>query len=176
MLSPLSSQMSTRKAKCVLVFMDKSDSTRPGPPVFIPHAVAARRLSRLLRTLPAQPGRQAARWSRLAARDQTRRLPDAGAPRRGRRLVYKMKSACVTVVASPMPTRRIVPPTFQIERIIHPQENVVPLHSAAPSKYQIGKGRRGDTRQMHDRGGGKNRSSAPVCIDIERTAGGVGDV
>ena len=31
MLSPVSSQMSTRKAKWVLVFMDKSDSTRPGP-------------------------------------------------------------------------------------------------------------------------------------------------
>jgi hypothetical protein len=30
----------TRRAKCVLVFMDKSDSTRPGPLVFIPHVVA----------------------------------------------------------------------------------------------------------------------------------------
>jgi hypothetical protein len=31
MLSPVSSQMSIRKAKCVLVFMGKSDSTRPRP-------------------------------------------------------------------------------------------------------------------------------------------------
>jgi len=31
MLSPVPSQMSTRKAKYVLVFTDKSDSTRPGP-------------------------------------------------------------------------------------------------------------------------------------------------
>src|SRR5262245_49249816 len=83
MLSPLSSQMSTRKAKCVLVFMDKSDSTRPGPLVFIPHVVSSRSLPRLLRTLPAQPSRQAARWSRLAARDQARRLPDADAARCG---------------------------------------------------------------------------------------------
>jgi hypothetical protein len=30
------SQTSTRKAKYVLLFMDKSDSTRPGPLVFIP--------------------------------------------------------------------------------------------------------------------------------------------
>jgi hypothetical protein len=35
MLLPVSSQMSTRKAKCVLVFMGKPDSTRPGPLVFI---------------------------------------------------------------------------------------------------------------------------------------------
>src|SRR5262249_885105 len=62
MLSPVSSQMSTRKAKCVFVFMGKSDSTRPGPPVFIPHAVASRLLSRLLRALPSQPSRQAAHW------------------------------------------------------------------------------------------------------------------
>jgi hypothetical protein len=34
MLSPTSSQMSMRKEKCGLVFMGKSDSTRPGPPVF----------------------------------------------------------------------------------------------------------------------------------------------
>ena len=31
MLSPVVSQISTRKAKSVLVFLDKSDSTRPGP-------------------------------------------------------------------------------------------------------------------------------------------------
>src|SRR5262249_224092 len=41
MLSPVSSQMSTRKAKCVLVFMDKSDSTCPGPALFISHVVAS---------------------------------------------------------------------------------------------------------------------------------------
>jgi hypothetical protein len=35
MVVPVSSQMSTRKAKCVLVFMGKPDSTRPGPLVFI---------------------------------------------------------------------------------------------------------------------------------------------
>jgi ATP-dependent DNA ligase len=34
MLSPVSSQMSTRKAKCVLVFMGKSASTRPRPELF----------------------------------------------------------------------------------------------------------------------------------------------
>jgi hypothetical protein len=34
--------MSTRKAKCVLVFMDKSDSTCPGPQLFIPHVAASR--------------------------------------------------------------------------------------------------------------------------------------
>src|SRR6516165_7823478 len=83
MLSPVKSQMSTRKAKCVLVFTDKSDSTRPGPLVFIPHVVASRSLPRLLRALPAQPSRETARWGWVAARDQTRRLPNAGAPRRG---------------------------------------------------------------------------------------------
>ena len=41
-------------AKCVLVFIDKSESTRPGPPVFIPYDVASRSLPRLLRALPAQ--------------------------------------------------------------------------------------------------------------------------
>src|SRR5262249_57577168 len=88
MLSPASSQMSTRNGKCVFVFMGKSDSTRPGPPVFIPHVVASRSLPRLLRALPAQPSRQAARWEGLAARDQARRLPDAGASRRGGRAAF----------------------------------------------------------------------------------------
>jgi hypothetical protein len=46
--------MSTRKAKCVLVFMDKSDSTCPGPQLFIPHVAASRSLLRPLRALPAQ--------------------------------------------------------------------------------------------------------------------------
>ena len=40
-----------------------------------------RNLPRLLRALFAQPGRQAARRGWLAARDQARRLPHAGAPR-----------------------------------------------------------------------------------------------
>jgi hypothetical protein len=31
-----------RKAKCVLVFMGKSDSTRPRPEVFVPRFVASR--------------------------------------------------------------------------------------------------------------------------------------
>src|SRR5262249_10699278 len=48
MLLPVSSQMSTRKAKCVLVFMDQSHSTCPGPLLFIPHVVASRSLPRLL--------------------------------------------------------------------------------------------------------------------------------
>jgi hypothetical protein len=61
--------------------MDKSDSTRPGPLVFIRHVVASRSLPRLLRALPAQPSREAARWGWVAARNQARRLPDAGAPR-----------------------------------------------------------------------------------------------
>src|SRR5262245_6208551 len=34
--------------------MGKSDSTRPGPLVFIPHAVASRSLPPLLRALPAR--------------------------------------------------------------------------------------------------------------------------
>src|SRR5262249_47166656 len=34
-------QTSMRKAKCVLVFMDKSHSTRPGPLVFITHPLRA---------------------------------------------------------------------------------------------------------------------------------------
>ena len=50
--------------------MDKSDSTRPGPLVFIPYAVASRLLPRLLRALPAQPSREAAFWGWMAARDQ----------------------------------------------------------------------------------------------------------
>src|SRR6516165_9521846 len=73
-----------RKAKLVLVFIGaKSDWTGPRPALFIPHVVASRSLSRLLRALPAQPSREAARWGRVAARDQTRRLPNAGAPRWG---------------------------------------------------------------------------------------------
>jgi hypothetical protein len=42
-------------AKCVLVFTDKSDSTRPGPLVFIRHVVACRKFppNWLHRTLPA---------------------------------------------------------------------------------------------------------------------------
>src|SRR5262245_40545672 len=38
------------------------------------HVVASARLSRLLSALPAEPSREAARWGRVAARDQTRRL------------------------------------------------------------------------------------------------------
>jgi len=45
----------------------KSDSTRPGPPVFIATG-ASRSLPRLLRALPAQPSREAARRYRLAER------------------------------------------------------------------------------------------------------------
>jgi hypothetical protein len=60
-------RLSTRKAKCVLVFMDKSDSTCPGPLVFIPHVVASRSLPRLLRALLAQPSREAPRWGRVLA-------------------------------------------------------------------------------------------------------------
>jgi bifunctional non-homologous end joining protein LigD len=52
--------MSTRKAKWVLVFMGKFDSTRPGPALFICHVVASRRLPRLLRALSTQPSREAA--------------------------------------------------------------------------------------------------------------------
>src|SRR5262249_37290943 len=50
------------------------DWTGPRPALFIPHVVASRSLSRLLRALPAQPSREAARWGRVAARNQTRRL------------------------------------------------------------------------------------------------------
>jgi hypothetical protein len=39
-----------------------ADSTRAGPLVLIPHVVVSRRLPRLLRALPAQPSREAARW------------------------------------------------------------------------------------------------------------------
>src|SRR5262245_50693159 len=64
MLLPVSSQMSTRKAKCVLVVIGaKSDWTGPRPALSIPHVVASRSLPRLLRALPAQPSRQAARWA-----------------------------------------------------------------------------------------------------------------
>jgi ATP-dependent DNA ligase len=45
-----------------LGFLDKSHSTCPGPLLFIPHVVASRSLSRLLRALPTQPSRQATRW------------------------------------------------------------------------------------------------------------------
>jgi len=55
-------------AKAVrFVFMGKSDSTRPGPPVFIAHAAASRSLPPLLRALPAQPSREAERRYGLAA-------------------------------------------------------------------------------------------------------------
>jgi hypothetical protein len=60
------SQMSTRKAKCVLVFMGKSDSTRPRPALFIRHVVAYPPL-RLHRTLPAIPRRPTAQRSRLVS-------------------------------------------------------------------------------------------------------------
>src|SRR5262249_17898189 len=39
------------KGECVFVFMGKSDSTRPGPPVFIPYAAASRSLPRFLGAL-----------------------------------------------------------------------------------------------------------------------------
>src|SRR5262249_24243851 len=52
----------------------------PRPALFITHVVASRSLPRLLRALPAQPSREAPRWGRMAARNQTRRLSDAGAP------------------------------------------------------------------------------------------------
>jgi hypothetical protein len=52
--SPESSQMSTRKAKCVLVFIGaKSNWTGPRPALFIPHVVVSRSLPRLLRALLA---------------------------------------------------------------------------------------------------------------------------
>jgi hypothetical protein len=54
-LPPVLSQMSTRKAKCVLVFTDKSDSARPGPLVFIPHVVASRFPTSASPACPAQP-------------------------------------------------------------------------------------------------------------------------
>jgi hypothetical protein len=57
----------------------------PAPPRYLYlHVVASRSLSRLLRALPAQPSRQAARWGWVAARDQTRRVsyyrPDPRVP------------------------------------------------------------------------------------------------
>src|SRR5262245_49266559 len=72
MLLPVSSQMATRKVKCVLVFMGaKSYWTGPRPALFIPHVVASRSLPRLLRALPAQPSREAARWGRWAIRPRS---------------------------------------------------------------------------------------------------------
>jgi hypothetical protein len=71
------SQMSTRKAKCVLVFIGQvSDSTRPGPLVFIPHVVASRvPLPKPCRAHPYKGWRNAAHHSgcvRLYGRDQQR--------------------------------------------------------------------------------------------------------
>src|SRR5262245_7003942 len=82
MLSPVSSQMSTRKAKCVLVFTDKSDSTHPGPLVFIPDVVAYPPTTfRLHRTLPSIFRRASAERSRLDPRDQARRVSTDGSAR-----------------------------------------------------------------------------------------------
>jgi bifunctional non-homologous end joining protein LigD len=70
------------EGKVRLGFHGQVDSTRAGPLVFYP-MFAPRLLPRLLRTVPAQPSREAARWGRVAARDQTRRFPNAGPPRWG---------------------------------------------------------------------------------------------
>jgi hypothetical protein len=57
------------------------------------HVVASRSLPRLLRALPAQPSHEAARWGWVAARDQTRRLPNACAPRCGERAAFHPQRA-----------------------------------------------------------------------------------
>src|SRR5262245_28574517 len=50
-LLPVSSQISMRKAKWVLLFMYKSDSTRPGPALSIAHVGPLRLLQRLRGTV-----------------------------------------------------------------------------------------------------------------------------
>src|SRR5262245_15335670 len=107
MLLPVSSQISTRKAKWVLVFIGaKSDWTGPRPALFIPHVVASRSLPRLLRAVPAQPSRETARWGRLAARDQARRIPDARAPGWGGRAAFHPQRARLDRTLPPDRPRR----------------------------------------------------------------------
>jgi hypothetical protein len=64
-----------------LGFQDKSHSTCPGPLLFIPHVVASRSLPDFCEPCLPSSARQAPRWGRVAARNQTRRLPNARAPR-----------------------------------------------------------------------------------------------
>jgi hypothetical protein len=75
MLLPASSQISTRKAKCVFVFMGKSDSTRPGPALFIQHVVGNFGGSKPIKR--HSPTRQSRTESRTAAEEGNGEFPVA---------------------------------------------------------------------------------------------------
>jgi hypothetical protein len=64
-----------RSGECVQSpFLDSSTARAAREMSLSPHVVASRSLPRLLRALPTQPSRQAARWGGMAARNQTRRF------------------------------------------------------------------------------------------------------